>query len=467
MAHISEFSSFLQKTKLDAAALAMREGQKSVLLIDYCRVRDKYDFVRELGAGLRPHRLFVLDGVTAPPAGVFENTTFINPPQEIYYLSKLALPSAGVHDLLEIPEEFEGIVKLFKLHAGQMNEYVDLNIIRNCIRTAYLYSLFTMRMLNPELVMIWNAFHPLSQCAEKAARLSGIPVCYAEFGALPGSMNVDFIGQMGESAVVQEAEIFDRLPLTQADMDNARLALQVFRETGANRRIQAQYGESDFAEKVRKAAAGRPIVFFAGHNDLASGMYPYTEHTKRFHSPIFSSSGEAGKAMAQIAAENGWFLLYKPHPMFQPDGRLEHMENVFRVGDVNINECIDVSDVTCTVLSQVSYIARIRNKPVVMLGYNQMRGKNVAYEADKIEDIPAAVDAAIKEQSSEEKEEAWVRHVALLLRHHLYLWGNETYGITWRDPQQLASHIRKMAETGTFRDFLDSPDAHSMEPAQI
>lgn len=434
----------------------MRQGRKSVLYIDYCRVRDKYDFLQELALGLAPYHLFLLDGANVQEGATFENMTRILPPPEVYYLKNLQLSAPGAWDVGAPTDNFEDLVALFKLHAANVNDYVDSNIVRNSINTAFLFSFTTLRMLRPELVMIWNAFHPLSQVAAHAARLSDVPVCYAEFGVLPGSMNVDFVGQMGESLVARDSDAFNALPIVPKDIEQARFALDIFHETGLNRRAQPDYGTGELRARVEERAAGRPVVFFAGHNDLASGMYPYTQVSRDFHSPIFSSSGEGARAMFDIAAENDWFLLYKPHPFFLRDGVGDVPPHVMLIGDANINECVDVADVTCTILSQVSYVARIRKKPVVMLGYNQMRGKGVAYEAYTRDAIAPTIANALENGVTQQQETAWVEHVARLLRYYLYRWNSPANGTEGQEPALLAERLKRMIQEKNFQDFGDA-----------
>ena len=470
MVQISEFNSFLRNSNLESSAFAMRRGQKSVLYVDYCRVRDKYDFLQEMALGLAPNHLFVIDGANSPSVTNSENMTLIKPPKEVYYNSHLKLPTASKWDGAAFPEDFDDMVALFKMHAAEVNEYVDSNIIRNCIKTAFMFSLTTMRMLRPELVMIWNAFHPLSQAAIKAAKLSDIPVCYAEFGVLPGGMNVDFLGQMGESAVARKSKKFDAMPVDKADIENARLALDAFFDSGSNRRSQIAYGKDNLGERIRNMADGRPVVLYAAHNDLASGMYPYTKNSRDFHSPVFSSSEEGASAMFELARENGWFLLYKPHPFFTKNSLSEDPSHVLHLGDANINECVDIADVTCTILSQVSYVARIRRKPVVMLGYNQMQAKGVVYEAYKQDAIVPAICNALAHGVTIKQEKAWLEHTARLLRYYLYRWSDQQKSdVKWQEPITLAQRLTAMIAENKFQDFGTQaalmPDSTKSKPS--
>lgn len=453
MRTLSQFTDFLRNSGLESALQSLCDGQSSVMFVDYCRVRDKYDFLQEFALELMPHHLVILDGATESADGSFENITRITPPAEVYYLKDLSLPAGTQYSIGKLPPALEPMAKLFRAHAQEVNDFVDQNIVRTCINTAYLFTMMTIRLMQPKLIVIWNAFHPLSQTTAYCARLSGIPIAYAEFGVLPGSLNVDFAGQMGESAVAQNAKAFQALPLDDADLKTAQHVLDSLADTGANRRRQSGYGVSDFAETVRAQANGRPIVLFAGHNDLAAGTYPYTETSRQFHSPMFETSSAAGHALIDICAENEWHLLYKPHPFFQKHEGLETHPNMTRVGDVNINECVDLADVVCTVLSQVSYIARIRQKPVVMLGYNQMLGKGVSYEAYTPDAISPTIATALDVGVSDGQQANWIDHTARLIRHYLYQFSNDVDSLFLRTAKDLASDVKHKIETNNFRDF--------------
>ena len=106
-------------------------------------------------------------------------------------------------------------------------------------------------------------------------------------------------------------------------------------------------------------------------------------------------------------------------------------ENVINFDDLEIHDVIDMADVTVTILSQTSYVALIRKKPVVMLGYNQIRGKGCVYEAYEKNNIEKEIEMAILNGLSRKQEQYFYKHVAQLLKYYLYedfLNENHTYG---------------------------------------
>jgi FMN phosphatase YigB (HAD superfamily) len=282
---------------------------------------------------------------------------------------------------------------------------------------AYRYLNDVLDILNPKFVMLWNQFHAFSMIAEGVCRERGVKIIYMEFGVLPGTYVIETAGQMGESRPSVYHDEFKRLPVTEKETEKAYGVWNYLYESRLNRRKQAEADSKD--EILKRLVPGRPTVFFAGQNDYESGLCPYTDRAREFHSPIFKSTEEAIVRIAEICKINGWNIIYKKHPtmaMFEKPS--DPPENVIEV-DADINDVIDISDVTVTILSQVSYIALIRGKPTVMLGYNQLRGKDCAYEAYDEGLIEKTISKAISSGFTDKQKKAFATHIAQLNKYYL------------------------------------------------
>jgi hypothetical protein len=104
--------------------------------------------------------------------------------------------------------------------------------------------------------------------------------------------------------------------------------------------------------------------------------------------------------------------------------RLEKKEdfpgNTIYIESGDINDLIDISDVVVTILSQTNYITMIRHKPVVMLGFNQSKGKGCTYEAFEKNKIEDAIQRAIRDGFTEDQRQAFLVHIAQLIKYYLY-----------------------------------------------
>lgn len=460
----SDFNNFLHETGLRGAMEHAQKARNSVLFVDFCRVADKYDFLRELADALAPTaHLHVLDGRATPPEAKQRSlASFIPAPPNAYYRPNAQVGPLDRQQTNSSFPELDEYANCFKQLTANYFDYVDENIITECVDTAFFYALVTMKLVQPKLVIVWNAFHPLSKATVAAAKQLSIPVAFAEFGLLPGTINVDFKGQMGASAVTKDAEAFNRLSTSKAALSQAQDMLDFLKETGLNRREQPI--PSNVPDRIEKAAKGRPRVFFAGHNDFSSGTLPYNAEAQRDHSPFFEKSNEAARHLLDLAKKNDWLLVSKPHPFNIKSSDLKDGPNCLTLGDENINACIDACDVTVTVLSQTNYISLIREKPVVMIGQNQLNCSGAAYVAPSKESIVPMILQALEWGVSNEMKSAWLSHVSRLSSHYLYRYSQSVPDqITARPIAALGTEIAQILESGVVRDPFLNPQKNTQK----
>lgn len=285
---------------------------------------------------------------------------------------------------------------------------------------AYRYCRTLLKKLRPKEVILWNEFYSFHQIVKGCCEELAIPISYMEFGCLPGTLCVEKSGQQGESLIARKAQTFLSLPVTGDEIRKARRVLAYLKATGLNRNEQPK-------KKVRMKDfqwwnPEKKTILFLGQNDYESGMCPYTADSKRYHSPVFSSTMEALEYLRKLSARQGWNLIYKPHPLVETVRLRKNsdMRYVNTITDVDVNNLIDHVDLVVTILSQGAYIALIRGKPVLMLGYSQLKGKGCTYEAFARKTIETAAEEALKHGYTKEQQYHFEQHAAQLLRYYLY-----------------------------------------------
>lgn len=312
-------------------------------------------------------------------------------------------------ELMETAKEYRGV-------------HIQLNEDEEYLYT-YKQAVFIEKMLKvlkPNRVFIMCSFLVVHRILAKLCRKHNIPVIYTHRGALPRTWSIEVGGEMGESLPAVYAKEFLELPIEEKDVSNAKEVWEFLNTSKINRKIQPKTNWlGKIADKIKK---GRPTIFYAGQNDIQSGLAYYGENAKKYHSPIFSSSIDAIPYLAKLAKENNWNLLYKPHPMYMPTKeQIESFpDNVLYVDAADINDIIDYADLTITILSSTAYVALIREKPVLMLGYNQLKGKGCTYEAFSKDVIECTMKQALEEGFTDSQKEAFTKHIAQLLKYYLY-----------------------------------------------
>lgn len=283
----------------------------------------------------------------------------------------------------------------------------------------YQYVIHVIDTLQPKLIVVNGRNKIQRTVIDEICDERKIPIISTHAGILPGTLAFDIFGEMGKSLPAIYPEEFLKLPVNEEDVEYAGDVWDYLYKSKLNRKKQQK---NNCIEYVRNHIdADKPIVFFAGQNDINSHMIPYTEETIKYHSPIFKTSIDAGIYIADLCKKNGWNFVYKPHPMkTQMEAKERLPDNTIYVEFGDINDIVDISDVVVTILSSTNYVALIRHKPVVMLGYTQTKGKGCTYEAFEKDLIEGIVKEALDKGFTKEQEEAFLKHIAQVLKYYLY-----------------------------------------------
>lgn len=273
------------------------------------------------------------------------------------------------------------------------------------------------QMIHPSKIITTTTFPPFHRIVKGICEEMNISVIHMHAGVLYGTFTLEERGEMGESYPAVYAEEFRELPVDNGEKEKTRKIWEFLQQSSANRKVQPQHNLDDIFEKTIKK--NRPIIFYAGQNDFSSGLQPYNEDSEKYHSPMFKSSMEAAAYLEQICIKNDWNFIYKPHPMSRQQRTSLSAKTIY-VEYGNINELVDRSDVTITVLSQTAYVSLIRHKPVVMLGYTQLKGKECTYEAFEKDKIENQIKNALTNSFTERQKDGFLVHMTQLLKYYLY-----------------------------------------------
>ncbi|NDJ54378.1 MAG: glycosyltransferase [Chloroflexi bacterium] len=300
-----------------------------------------------------------------------------------------------------------------------------------------------LRDEKPRVCILWDPFTGIHRVTRHLCEEVDLPVLFVHEGVMPGSIVFEAGGVMGESWLAQESERTLALPVTEDDLAQARHYLDFARSNQVTRKSQDQAGR--ITELVRPfKAQSQTIVFYAGQNDYRSGLWPNWLPESELHSPLYRHTLDALQHLSQLAEIHNWQVLFKPHPNLadryqeSPPARLPRVHDVI---GANIFECIEQSDVTTTILSQVSYLGLIHRKAVVLLGRNQLSEKGCVYEPGTLAEVGPLIEHAAHEGFTQPMQEAWERHVAQVWRHYVFAYDEDTRALVARDVEEAARFI--------------------------
>lgn len=416
----------LQKSldELEQTAAAVPAGKKTILYLGHIAAFDKgvCGYLNRVAEQMPDHTWLLLS--ETPKMTPEEIAQKIHFP----FLKIPRGPFAGGLDFGIIPEQ-QDCDSVCACRNSRLAEAAD-NICAHFPGTERLYADYlvkyfhqyctrALQLLQPGLIVIWNQFVPFHSIMADVCREQKVPFIFMEFGSFAGTFALDSNGQMGEStAAVNPASVLN-IPVS---IEEHQLADQICHYlSAAHLNRNAQPRDADQLEKIRHFCKGTRVVVFFGQSDYEAGLYPYSDHARQFHSPVYKSSLQAMQKTAEVCRRHGWKLIYKPHPAMDYNAELAGTPaDVLITGDISIFDLFTVADVVVTIASQCSYEALLHQVPVVMLGHNQLKGKHCTYEAFTESALDSALQQAMKQGFTDAQKEAFCRHAAQMFRSCLY-----------------------------------------------
>jgi hypothetical protein len=217
-----------------------------------------------------------------------------------------------------------------------------------------------LRLLEPDLVMVWNGMMSLRAVYSLVARSLGVTTVYLEKGMLPESFSIDTRGVNADSALAA----LGRAPAaSEADRERWHELLTAIDAAGTSAWDQPERAQIDALRRRLGLAPGRLVVFFPGQVDHDSNVLCF--------SPDFHDTSHALRWLAGGLDPDRHVVLAKPHPkgrLTVPD--MQHIigEGGVATDNLNVLDAIALSDCVVSINSAVAFEAAIRNTPIVLLG---------------------------------------------------------------------------------------------------
>lgn len=388
----------------------MSVKKRPILLFGHMFINDRLDYIRMLSDTMGDRQFIIVDerciydGHTVSNEKITqlsENLWIAYVPDILWKDAYRRFVNADVQCDLRKTYCRMAAENLKKRHYDMGRGYPEL-----IVQESYRYFTGVISILKPCMVIMWNQFHAIHIVLKGVCDDYCVPTAYMEFGLLPHTYVIDKEGQMGRSHIATSKIIPDcpkksDLTFAQSIIDKWVADMKVVPKQNPNNK--------------------RYKILYIGQNDYESGIVPYTEDSARFHSPVFHNSLDCLRFLSSVCKSNNWDLTYRPHPIY---ANFEMMRESYKLAHVDfksrIEDQMSQADVVITILSKSAYMALALNKPVVMLGYTQLCGKECTYEAFDSDSIESTIQCAIENGQTAHMRDAYIAHIANIASTYLY-----------------------------------------------
>lgn len=295
-----------------------------------------------------------------------------------------------------------------------------------------------------KLVLVWNphlAMHYLIKYLCLSCDISWLAL---EGGLVPGSVDVDAVGNQPCGLLVRKSKAFKALNVTNDELMRMEDYLQYVRTNRISKKIStAKSGKDVLSMK------SRPRIFVAGMDEINTGICLRTSPFSRSWSPVFRNEMHLLEQVTDWAVKNGVEVVYKPHP------NMVQCEQV-KLADVrtevsrDIYDLISASDVIVTLASSVGMQAILLGKPLVLAGVNGMIAKGIAYEVHKEADLDRALENAFSYGLTLSMKKNFINFCAKVVRYYSFAYSAQFEEAFGRGVHVVATRISEFLISGKF-----------------
>lgn len=327
-------------------------------------------------------------------------------------------------------------------------------------------SLQDLKLTQYDVVVLFSEHKTSSRMVKAATCEAGARLIHSEYGELPKSLFVSELGMFHESWPAVEREQFRKLPLTDDDLRRGGNLVDAIGRNRLSHKVSTEVWQEDIRGRWPKAK----IVYVNGTYHFASGLEPRCSEFSKEYSPKFGSNGELLKHTLALAEKNDWIVLYKDHPNIKryfPAAQIDQLENdrLIVIGDANINDIMDVADVTVSMGSKTVFLSLARGVPVCMVGPYTISPLDLEYGLVETTDLKSGVGLLLKRCREDRVDiRRFIEFVSRLSRYYLYSerdasdWYPKSAMSMWND---ISEYINRLRTRVSIDDALMGGGAHN------
>jgi hypothetical protein len=400
----------------------------------------KTDFVLEFAAALAARGIGLDIWDSDPPSTVLNLPPVANhlhlPPE----ISKCAAIGSAVRSCLPLPDR-RSITSIVQSHEQLLAQDDDVDTLVD--RAAGL-CLERVLSRDPSAVICFNPYIPTHRLLRSLAHHRGVRWIAAERGIVPGSIVFDDMGIHAEGCVAKCSETFDTLPINSPQ----RAAMTEYFESLRVRRVGGKRDPVCRNSSSGPTCTRRPSVLFAGVDEWGCGMRPVGHPSSLAWSPVFRSNIDAFHALAKVANQYRAQVVCRPHP--NDKFRHDH-QNVLSAEGVPIGaiwddssplfDAIERSRAVASIASTVLAYSLICNRPALLLGCNELNGRGVAYEVQRVEHLPDTLGRSLTDGLLDSMRSSWIDFASRYVAHYAFALDRELLAASGRGAETAACAV--------------------------
>ena len=266
----------------------------------------------------------------------------------------------------------------------------------------------------PDMVLYWNPYSVYSRLAKSVSDEYHIPSIFVESNVLPGFVEFDREGCLGQSRLSRIKLLAD-VPFSANELHR----IEQYKKYSISHILLKK--KCDGTIPINKVfSRENRVVMLGGSATYGAGLVPYESHAAKTNAPFFRDDSTLLDYLIPVVEKNSWTLLYKPHPHNRADREVQYGQSCLNASDASAYDCLEEADVLITLVSSLSASALLLNKPVILAGVNGMSGKNATYELTGSRDLQRCIRTALGDGITARQKKAFDRFIHVVMTQYGY-----------------------------------------------
>lgn len=283
----------------------------------------------------------------------------------------------------------------------------------------------------PEKILVWGGWSKDFYYLKHIMEARNIEYRVLEHGSIPGTIQADPFGIMGQSVYGKTDDILKNNKFAAGDREK----YNQIRNCIIDNKMDTRVFKETLHDKLQmeQLDAEKKTIFLVGMDENGMSINSESDYWDSYVSDTYHSMIEVLYDLKKICDRLNFNLIYKPHPGNHVTDKELLNSGLIYVEDMSIDALIQKSDLVISMSSAVEFKVLMYEKPLLQIGFSSLWNKGCSYCLKEKELLGELVSKAIEQGMTDEQKINYSDFIIILL--NTYFWDDLTdrnirYGLT-------------------------------------
>lgn len=294
--------------------------------------------------------------------------------------------------------------------------------------------------ISPKLIMVWNPHLIEHQLIKKYCERNNIKFLAMEGSLVPGAVDIDENGSQCDSVLIKKNINYKDFTIKASMRQKVESYLEfITKNRLSKKRQENKYVDKDFKKLIHN---NKINILLLGMDEVNTGILDFSGETKKCWSPHFKHSADVLDYLSTIYAKKNYSIAYKCHPNMKGKEKIVN-ENILLVNNTDLYDLIPEVDIVLTIGSSTCIQSILLEKPTILLGTNNLAGKDITYELNHKYELQGLISKALSQSDCKVVKKNLIEYFSFMVSYYTYAYSTEYKKYFHKSEFYLARDVEK------------------------